>query len=199
MPIEKQSSMKMILRLTFLTATSMLVACAGGGQKESDPHLQGARDMNFDRMIIPGERIGPVRLGGDVKQAVQHLGNPDRVDRSTFRGPGYNADEVYYFYNDECISFTWLDADVNPKIENGYRGINVTCNKWSTPNGIRVGMPIQEVVNRIGEYCPVNRNDGSLMIATKQGIWYFARDRNSPVSRIALVPVADNWGGMCKD
>jgi hypothetical protein len=106
---------------------------------------------------------------------------------------------VYYFYDDECISFTWIDADVNPKIENGWRGINVTCNKWSTPNGIRVGTPIQEVVNRIGEYCPVNRDDGSLLIATKQGIWYFARDRNSAVSWIAVVPVAGNWGGMCKD
>lgn len=191
--------MNKAVRLTIYTATCVLAACAGSGQKDSDPHVQGARDMNFDRLIIPGERIGPVRLGGDVKQAVQHLGDPDRVHRSTFRGPGYSADEVYYFYDNDCISFTWLDADVNPKVENGWRGINVKCDKWATANGIRVGMPVQELVHRIGEYCPQNRDDGSLLIATKQGIWYWARDRNSPVSAISVMPVASNWGGMCKD
>lgn len=192
-------AMTKVLRWMMCGASVTLAACAGGGQKPSDPHLQGARDMNFDRLIVPGERIGPVGLGGDVKQTVQHLGDPDRVNRSTFRGPGYYADEVYYFYDDECISFTWTDADVSPKIENGLRGINVKCGKWATSDGIRVGVPIQDVVKRLGEYCPQNREDGSLLIVTKQGVWYWARDRNSPVSMISVVPVASNWGGMCKD
>jgi hypothetical protein len=89
----------------------------------------GQRDMNYDHLIVPGVRIGPVRMGGSVSDAVQHLGDPDKVYRCTFRGPGYNADEVYYYYNDECIQFTWQDSGVEPLIESGWRGINVTCDK----------------------------------------------------------------------
>jgi hypothetical protein len=38
-----------------------------------------------------------------------------------------------------------------------------------------------------------------MIIATKEGIWYEAKNRNSPVTIIRVMPVMDNWGGMCKD
>jgi len=47
------------------------------GAKSSDPRLNGARDMNYDHLIIAGDRIGPVKMGGLVSDAVQHLGNPN--------------------------------------------------------------------------------------------------------------------------
>jgi hypothetical protein len=169
------------------------------GPKSSDPRLNGPRDMNYDHEIIAGDRIGPVKMGGLVSDAVQHLGNPSKVFRSTFRGPGYSSDEVYYYYKDECVEFTWEDSGLNPKIETGLRGINVTCDKWSTPDGLHVGSPMQEVNNHVGRYCPYNRPDGSMIVATKQGIWYEAKNRNSPITIIRVMPVTDNWGGMCKD
>jgi hypothetical protein len=186
--------------LAAVTLSSLLAGCAaGGGIKDSDPHLQGPRDMNYDHLIVPGERIGPASLNGKVSYAVQHLGEPDNVSRSTYRGPGYDADEVYYRYADECIQFTWQDSGVDPTIENGWRGIIVTCDKWKTPTGLHVGSTVQEVVAQLGDYCPTTRDDGSLLIATKSGIWYEAQDRNSPISAIVVVPTASNWGGMCKD
>jgi hypothetical protein len=169
------------------------------GSKSTDPHLNGARDMNYDNLIIAGDRIGPVRMGGLVSDAVQHLGNPDRVFRSTFRGPGYASDEVYYNYKDECIQFTWTDSGIEPTIEKGLRGINVTCGKWTTTDGLHVGSSMKEVGARIGQYCPYTRPNGTLLIATKRGIWFEAKDRNSPVSIIRVMPVMDNWGGMCTD
>lgn len=169
------------------------------GLKSSDPHLSGARDMNYDHLIVAGDRIGPVRMAGLVTDAVQHLGNPNSVSRSTFRGPGYYADEVYYFYKSECISFTWIDSGLNPQIEKGLRGINVTCDKWSTPDGLHVGSPMKDIAAHVGQYCASNRDNGSLIIATKQGIWYEGKDRYSPISIIRVMPVQDNWGGMCKD
>lgn len=186
-------------------AAVLLSACAAGdfhentGVKSSDPQFTGQRDMNFDRLIVPGQRVGPVALGGDVRRAIGHLGRPDRVNRSTFRGPGYDADEVYYYYADECIRFTWSDRGVNPTIQTGWRGINVTCPKWTTAEGIRVGMPIPEVVARLRvPYC-AHSSGGRFMILTKQGIWFWARDRNSPVSEISVVPSSNDWGGACKD
>lgn len=169
------------------------------GTKASDPHLTGPRDMNYDHLIIAGDRIGPVKMGGLVSAAIQHLGEPQNVSRSTLRGPGYSSDEVYYFYKDECISFTWEDSGIDPQIEKGLRGINVTCPKWSTPEGLHVGSSMRDVSEHISQYCPSNRPDGSLIISTKTGIWFEAKDRNSPVTIIRVMPIMDNWGGMCKD
>jgi len=192
-----------LLCVALVIAAGDVRAYAGShtkGAKDSDPHLTGARDMNYDHLIIAGDRIGPVRMGGLVSEAVQHLGNPDRVFRSTFRGPGYFADEVYYnYYKDQCIQFVWMDSGIEPQIEKGLRGINVTCSAWSTPGGLHVGSSMQDVAAQIGEYCASNRSDGSLLIATKKGIWFEAKNRNSPVTIIRVMPVMDNWGGMCKD
>lgn len=186
--------------LTVVSTTLLICSCAGTGEiKASDPHLVGSRDMTYDHLIVPGVRIGPARMGGSVSYAVQHLGEPDHVTRSTFRGPGYNADEVYYRYTDECLTFTWQDSRIDPEIESGYRGINVTCAKWATSDGIRVGTPIRDVIPRLGEYCASNRDDGSLIISTKGGIWFEAENRNSTVSIIRVMPVTNDWGGMCKD
>lgn len=193
---------------TMLAALAVLVigGCASSGtwqrntgMKPSDPQLVGNRDTNYDHLIVPGERIGPVRMGGPVKDAIQHLGKPDTVNRSTFRGPGYNSDEVYYYYTNECIRFTWVDSGVNPEIESGWRGVNVSCDKWRTAGGLHVGSPMGDVVSQLGAYCPQTRDDGTLLVATKDGIWFSAKDRNSPVDDISVVPKSTDWGGMCKD
>ena len=183
----------------FVTGYVRAYGSSHKGAKASDPRLEGARDMNYDHLIIAGDRIGPVKMGGRVSDAVQHLGNPNNVARSTFRGPGYSSDVVYYFYKDECISFTWQDSGIDPKIEEGLRGINVTCDKWSTPAGLHVGSSMQDVNSHVGAYCPSTRPNGTMIIATKEGIWYEAKNRNSPVTIIRVMPVMDNWGGMCKD
>jgi hypothetical protein len=33
------------------------------GPKSSDPRLNGPRDMNYDHLIVPGDRVGPVKMG----------------------------------------------------------------------------------------------------------------------------------------
>lgn len=188
------------LCLALFVTVTFAASHTSKGSKNSDPHLVGERDMNYDHLIIAGDRIGPVRMGGLVSDAVKHLGNPDRVFRSTFRGPGYYADEVYYnYYKEQCIQFVWMDSGLDPQIEKGLRGINVTCPIWSTPGGLHVGSSMQDVAAQIGEYCPSNRPDGSLIISTKTGIWFEGKNRYSPVTIIRVMPVMDNWGGMCKD
>jgi hypothetical protein len=58
---------------------------------------------------------------------------------------------------------------------------------------------MQDVNSHVGAYCPSTRPNGTMIIATKEGIWYEAKNRNSPVTIIRVMPVMDNWGGMCKD
>jgi hypothetical protein len=193
-----------MLLLACTTAALLLSGCDSDpnwqrntGVHASDPHFTGERNMNYDHMIVPGNRIGPVSMGGAVGTVVQHLGKPDTVNRSTFRGPGYTADEVYYYYNDECISFTWEDSGISPRVESGLRGINVTCDKWSTADGLHVGSMMSDLDARLSSYCPFNRSDGTLLIETKNGIWFYAKDRNSPISSISVIPAMNSWD--CKD
>ena len=189
----------------FLITVIVIAGCASSGTgqrntgiRSSDPQLVGNRNLNFDHLIVPGERIGPVRMGGTVSDAIQHLGQPDGVNRDA-RHIVNNSDEVYYWYTNECIEFVWLDSGVNPTIERSARGINVSCGKWSTGGGLHVGSLMQDVVAQIGEYCFYRGNDGTLTVETKEGIWFWAKDRNSPVTRITVLPFATSWGGDCKD
>lgn len=192
-----------------LLAAILLAGCAAGGGtwhpdsgvQESDPHLNGPRDMNYDHLIVPGDRIGPVSLGGRVADAIQHLGEPDRVNRSTFRGPGYSSDEVYYFYSSECINFTWIDSGMNPEIEKGWRGINVSCNKWATRGGVHAGMPLRDALNLlrydgISRWCETNRESGSILIVTLEGLWLEAPNRNADVNWISVMPRQSRFADM---
>jgi hypothetical protein len=183
-----------IFLLAFSVAFRHVSAASVKGLKKSDPQLTGARDMNYDHLIVAGERIGPVKLGGLVSDAVQHLGNPSSV----FRGPGLGGDLVAYIFKDECISFYWADGGIDPQIEAG-RAIGVTCSKWSTPDGLHVGSFMKDVSAHVSRYCASKRDNGSLLIATKEGLWFDAKDRNSPVSTISVMPVLNSWMGMCKD
>jgi hypothetical protein len=190
----------LVYRCLLGVAAALLISgCAGAGIKATDPHLVGNRDMSYDHLIVPGNRIGPVQMGSSVSSAVQHLGEPDSVSRSTYRDRNYNADEVHYWYEDDCINFTWEDSGVEPEIESGWRGINVTCDKWKTADGLHVGSSPRDVISQLGNYCADNRKDGTLVIASKSGVWYWAQDRNSPVSTISVVPSSTSWNGMCRD
>lgn len=85
------------------------------GMRDSDSRLTGPRDMNYDHMIVTGDRIGPVRMGAPVSAALRYLGNPDIVVHTTILGP-HNGYAVWYFYKEECISFLWQDFGIEPTI-----------------------------------------------------------------------------------
>jgi hypothetical protein len=79
--------------------------------------------------------------------------------------------------HDEAFLCALQDSGIDPKIEEGLRGINVTCDKWSIPAGLHVGSSMQDVNSHIGAYCPSTRTTGTTIIATKEGIWYEAKHR----------------------
>jgi hypothetical protein len=153
--------------------------------------------LNFDNLIVPGDRVGPVSMGGYVDDIVKKLGNPDKVYRSTFRGPGYNADEVHYYYmqGKYAISFTWEDSGLRPVVESGYRGINTSSPYWQTSKGIHVGSSIQDVVNAYGkpDYFEYSQTNMQSTLFYNTGIWFSVKDRNSPVNEISIVGAGDPY------
>lgn len=182
------------LSIIFLIGTAG--AATHTGVFASDPHLVGNRDMNYDHLIVPGVRIGPVSLGAAALEAIQHLGEPDSVSR---RSRGLSVD---YYYDSECISFTWLDSGITPRVANGpahiRESIDVTCGKWRTEDGLGVGSPLQDVISLYPEYCLHKEDDGSLLIMTKEGIFFAAKNRNSPVNDISVVTKLADWQGYCQ-
>lgn len=165
------------------------------GIYSSDPHWSGAL-ASYDHTIVPGARIGPVELGATVLSALQHLGEPDRVQR--YKYPN-GSTVVNYIYNDECINYAWMDEGIAPLVGTNTAGdINIWCDKWTTVGGLHVGSNIQDVVAEIGPYCLHTMEDGTLLLASDTGIWFYAKDRNSPVTLIrVLPPPMTKWYGMC--
>jgi hypothetical protein len=137
-------------------------------------------------------------LGGIVRDALRHLGNPNHVLHQLYPVNLNPPDEVRYWYDDECIFFSFRDAGLDPQIT----GVSSTCGKWSMSDGFHVVASMSGLSNRLGDDCPVTMNrhgDQNMHIFTKQGVCYRVTNRKSPVTQISVQPVMDSRNGLCKD
>jgi hypothetical protein len=187
------------LALLFAGYGQTRVQAKGKGLKSSDPQYDGPLDTNYDHVIVPGQRIGPVQLGASVRDALRHLGNPDSVGRFVCGGiRPCPPDQVFYWYTkNECLVFSFTDKGLDPIIT----GVTANCDKWSTRDGLHVGFPMPDLANRLGEYCPVQfTSKGHIFgIFTKEGIDFRGKNRNSPVTEINVAEARSSWNGMCRD
>ena len=172
---------------TLPVAAALLTGCASG-LLAADPQLNGPRNSNYDHVIVAGERVGPVRLGGLVTDAVAHLGNPDRVF--------HMANQVDYVYNSECVQFHWANTGLSPTITSA----SVSCGKWSAADGLHVGLAITDY-HPPTELCTFIFDTGYIRITGKNGILYEAENRNSPIKFIYVINPISRWNGMsgCQD
>jgi len=148
--------------------------------------------LDFDNLIVPGVRIGPVAMGGNVQEIVSKLGNPKKISRSTYRGYGYDADEVYYSYRGKYdVLFVWEDTGLRPVVENGYRGITTWSEYWVTEKGIHIGSSTEDIERAYGEPDKFRIESDGIYLDYNIGVVFFVKDRNSPVYCIYVMP--RNW------
>lgn len=172
-----------LLRLGVFCFALFITGAYGGsgknpkGLRPSDPQLTGPRDTNYDHVIVPGERIGPVRLGGLVSDAVKHLGNPDSVYHNG--SPTYS---VEYAYKEGCLHFRWIDSGAEPVIDGV---VWVRCGTFSTSEGLQVGSSMQDVIGRVAKYCSRSDGNGYLEIQI-DGLSFGFVHRNSTVDQITV-------------
>jgi hypothetical protein len=93
-----------------------------------------------------------------------------------------------------------MDTGLDPTITS----VAVTCDKWSTPDGLHVGSAMTELNGRIGAYyggtyCPLQYNDGRYEISTKVGITFTGRNRNSPITKIDVFQATGTLQPLCRD
>ena len=162
-----------------------------------------------DNLIVPGARLGPVKLASTVDEIVKMLGRPDRQRRDTTRVATtirvqnrdvivVNSDMVTYGYTAHCLWFTWDDEGLRPKVkvpkadETTAKGIGlkVTCSRWRMENGLGVGSSIEDILNAMGEpneerNCKTDRPECTLVYWT--GVWFHTRNRHSRVHEIHVV------------
>jgi hypothetical protein len=143
MSANHQPNRHLIVTLLAVLAVAVTLSSSAGVAAQSTAPV-------YANLIVPGERVGPVSMGGSVREITRQLGPPSRANRSTFRGPGYTSDEVRHMYS------LYLDGS----------GLGPQCREW-LPGHFR-GMP--DLANS-------GSNQGGFVASgTHAGVWSTSGD-----------------------
>jgi len=126
----------------------------------------------FDKLIVPGKRIGPIALGMPQADVLNILGKPPK---SIIHTDGHSS----YFYADLLVFIS-----NNSRV---YR-VNTTAPEYSTADGIRVGMTEPEVRAKRGKPKRVfNLGDNAVTYwyESKLEIW-FDRSTGNRITSICI-------------
>lgn len=136
-----------------------------------------------DNLIVPGVRVGPVRLKEPVRDLVARIGKPSKVRRQpSCKGCKRNGvpfpEEVWYYYDRLCMSVWWYDRGLDPVVA----GIIVKCDRWKTAGGVGVGSYPSSILADLGQpsknFCDTN-NCYLVYFGSRIEIW--AKGRSGPV------------------
>ncbi len=95
---------------------------------------------------LPANRIAlGVQLGAKFEEIKNVFGMPDRVTREEVKSEAYgDFVESRYIYGNNSIVVSFYN-------ENAWRIESNSDNGWRTPDGVTVGMALQDVYARIGK------------------------------------------------
>lgn len=122
-----------------------------------------------DQMIVPGERMGDMRIGMKKSEMLKILGQPDKP--VTITGEGFRE----YQYMEKYL----LIIDVDPgtdRIKYIATGIN---SGYSTKNGLRVGIAAKSVRDVMGNVKPIKISENAYTLKyLKRGIEFIIKKKN---------------------
>jgi hypothetical protein len=133
---------KSVQRAAFIALALAASSCALGGP----PATIVAPD---DHLIVPGERVGPFRLGMSEEDLIK-LGTPTKIEPATIpKGePVQDAPGIRYRYREQ-----WIDAYVDRvtrrvvSINVGYNG---DCAGYHTVEGVSCGSNMDNIIGAFG-------------------------------------------------
>ena len=102
--------------------------------------------MNCSFAELPANRIAlGVQLGAKFKDVKNVFGVPDRVTMEEIKSEAYgNFVESKFIYGNNSIVVSFYNEDA-------WRIESNSDNGWRTPDGVTVGMPLQDVYDRLGK------------------------------------------------
>lgn len=110
----------------------------------------------FDKLIVPGERIGPIALGMPQADVLKILGTPPHTNVGEWAS--------MYYYADLAV---WIKNDSNHVIM-----IQTSSPEYATADGIRVGMSEPEVKAKRGNPTRRKEEEGPDYLPYKLEYWY---------------------------
>jgi hypothetical protein len=106
-----------------LLCATVFSGCVGSGDYSRQVSSIQAGAPIFDRLIVPGVRVGPIAIGMTSADLLRHVGEPSRTDR-LLDGNTYHFGGIRAFVGKSTL-----------KVHN----ISVTDSDYATREGLRVG------------------------------------------------------------
>jgi outer membrane protein assembly factor BamE (lipoprotein component of BamABCDE complex) len=126
-------------------STIFLAGCASQAPLTSATVPATAIAALSDGAIVPGERIGPVRLSGKIDEVVKLFGPGTVRERGTWGGlfvlQTWDAVGLWVIFDPESGNVIWISVEISGS------------NPWaehSTPEGIRLGTRQQDLLSVMG-------------------------------------------------
>jgi hypothetical protein len=120
-----------------------------------------------DTLIVPGERIGPIRLGMLPGDVVRALGQPSKINTYPHGGIEYDYryDDKYFFVTFSAVPETEADQ------------IGTSDPRYATREGIRIGSSGVDVVRAYGRN--YNKSSVNTVCYAELGIWFLLSPQNN--------------------
>jgi hypothetical protein len=140
-------SVRNFLRPLAAVLTVLIAGCAAAPEsRDASSHFHPAALVSSDRLIVSGERIGPLRLDGKIDEVVKLFGP------GTVRERSYGTPELFVLQTWDAIGL-WVQFD---SMTGNIVWISVDTSgskpwaEYSTPDGIRLGTRQQDIVSVMG-------------------------------------------------
>ena len=119
-----------------LTSLLVCVACTG-------------RSTPSDRVIVPGERIGPVTADTPESELIEDLGKEAATGRAVDVGEGYCVPGTVLFPESvDAVEVAWSDS---ARTKPAFARIRSDGARWTTPAGVHIGMTLEQLERINGE------------------------------------------------
>lgn len=142
---DRHISLPNLLRSLSVVLTLLTAGCAAVPEsKVASSRFDLAALVSSDRLIVPGERIGPVRLAGKINEIVKLFGAgkvSGQRERELFMLQTWDALGLWVQLDPGTGNVVWISVDTSGS------------NPWaehSTPDGIRLGTRQQDLVSVMG-------------------------------------------------
>lgn len=131
-----------------------------------------------DDIIIPGERIGPFRIGDTESEVLAHMTGPGNVSREQREGT-----QVVHW---GALSF-WFDGGTLTQV-----GVHSSFG-GKTPAGIGIGSTLEDL-SREGEI-GLDLEDGVIVLEDLEGICFDVGDGLPEISKMLTDELSENGDG----
>lgn len=122
-----------------------------------------------DQLIVPGQRIGDIKLGMKMDEVIRILGDPDKDPTNTEDGL-----LEYQFMKSHL-----LIIDVEPSSKNIKMLATGLVPSYKTSNGIQIGSTMEDVQKQMGATKLIKLNETSYTLKYPgKGIEFILRDKD---------------------